>query len=105
MAAKVRELIAKTKVSVRYEVLAEVIYVLNKVYTLPRTEIVNGINVFLSSPNVETESEEILAKALQTYAEVNMDFVDCILYSLKAVYGHDVFTFDKQLNSEINKLA
>jgi len=105
MAAKVRELIAKTKVSVRYEVLAEVVYVLGKVYSLPRNEIVSGINVFLSYPNVETEAEDALSLALKTYSEVSMDFVDCVLYALRAIYGHDVFTFDKQLNSMINKLG
>ena len=105
MADKVRDLVATTKVTVRYEVLAEVVYVMNKVYTMPRAEIADFIKAFLSLSNVETESEEVLTKALTTYAEVNMDFVDCLLYGFKAVYGHDVFTFDKQLNSMINKLA
>jgi predicted nucleic-acid-binding protein len=102
MAAKVRKLLSKNKIFVRYEVLAETVYVLNKVYLLPRSELVEGIKVFLSYPNVETESEEVLSLAFNTYADGNMDFVDCVLYGL-AAYGHDVFTFDKQLNSMIKK--
>ena len=105
MAIKVRELTAKTKVSVRYEVLAEVVYVLNKVYSLPRAELVEGIKVYLANPNVEIESQEALSLALKTYAETNMDFVDCVLYGLSATYGYDVLSFDKQLNSMINKLV
>ena len=103
MAVKVRELISNAKVSIRYEVLAEVIYVLNKVYSFPRVELVEGINVFLAGPNVEVESEQALSLALKTYAETNMDFVDCVLYGLNAIYDCAVFTFDKQLNSMINK--
>ena len=104
MAAKVREFVKKSKVFVRYEVLAEVIYVLNKVYLLPRNEIAEGIKIFLEHPNAETEAEEVISLALETYKNINMDFVDCVLYAFKGAYGYGVFTFDKKLNSMINKL-
>ena len=103
MAAKVRDLISKSKIFVRYEVLAEVIYVLNKVYLLPRNEIAEGIKMFLAHPNAETETEEVISLALETYKNINMDFVDCILYAFKDAYGYGVFTFDKKLNSMVNK--
>ena len=99
MATKVRELLDNSKIFIRYEVLAEVIYVLKKVYLLPRHEIVDAINVFLSELNVETESMEVLLLALEKYATVNLDFVDCILYSFNMIYGYEVFTFDKKLVS------
>jgi len=105
MADKVRELIENTKITVRYEVMAEVVYVLNKVYQLPQNEIVDGISIFLSLRNVETESEEVLSLALRTYAEKKMDFVDCVLYGFKAIRGYDVFTFDKKLNTMMQKLS
>ena len=102
MAEKVCELIEDTKVFIRYEVLAEVVYVLNKVYSMPRSEIGEYITKVLQLPNVETESEVVLLLALETYSDVNIDFVDCILHSLNATYGYGVFTFDKQLNTLIN---
>ncbi|MCL2062916.1 MAG: PIN domain-containing protein [Candidatus Cloacimonetes bacterium] len=105
MAGKVRDLLDEFKVFVRYEVLAEVIYVLNKVYLLPRNEIVEGINIFLSEPNVETESSKVLTLALEKYAAVNIDFVDCILYSFRALYGFEVFTFDKKLISLLTSIS
>jgi len=98
MATKVRELISKSKLYVRYEVMAEVVYVLSKVYSLPRVEITDGIRIFLSCDNVETESKEVLDSALETFSTTKMDFVDCILLGFKRVYGYDVFTFDKKLN-------
>ena len=103
MAVKVRGLIAESKVFIRYEVLAEVIYVLNKVYLLPKNEIAEGIKMFLSHSNVETEAEEVMLLALKTYTNINMDFVDCVLYAFKSEYGYGVFTFDKKLNSMMNK--
>jgi len=104
MADKVRVLLENTKVTVRYEVMAEVVYVLNKVYSLPPNRIADGIKVFLSLQNVETESEEVLLLALQAYVEAKMDFVDCVLYGFRAVNGYDVFTFDKKLNTMMQKL-
>jgi len=104
MANKVRDLLNEAKVFIRFEVLAEVIYVLNKVYSLPRNEIVGGINIFLSEQNVETESKDVLALALEKYAMFNIDFVDSILYSFHALYGFQVFTFDQKLISMIDRL-
>ena len=103
MALKVRDLIEKSRVFVRYEVLAEVVYVLNKIYLLPRNEIAESVKIFLASPNVETESEEVISIAFETYGNINIDFVDCILYAFKSAYSYDVFTFDKKLNSMMNK--
>ena len=104
MAVKVRDFIAKSKIFVRYEVLAEVIYVLSKVYLMPRNEITKGVGIFLAHPNAETESNEVIILALKTYENANIDFVDCVLYAFKCVYGYDVFTFDKKLNSMMNML-
>jgi predicted nucleic-acid-binding protein len=104
MANKVDELLKGIKVKVRYEVVAEVVYVLGKVYKMPRNEIAEGLNIFLSLPNVETESVEVLSFALKSYADANMDFVDCVLYGFFAVCGDSVFTFDKKLNSKLKTL-
>ena len=103
MAEKVRKLMASSKIFIRHEVLAEVVYVLNKVYSLPRNEIAQGIKVFLSQSCAEVEAEEVLSFALDTFSEQNLDFVDCILYSFNIIHGHDVFTFDKKLGALIRK--
>ena len=47
MADKVCKLIEKNKIFIRYEVLAEVVYVLNKVYSMPRAEIAGCVEKFL----------------------------------------------------------
>jgi len=66
MAAKVNEIITNNRVMVRYEVVAEVVYVLEGVYLLSREKIKDSISVFLSVPNVKTESKNVLLLALET---------------------------------------
>jgi len=105
MAKEVNDLILNNKVTVRYEVMAEVVYVLEKVYSMSRSEIANGIKIFLGLSNIETETEDVLQLALVTYADTKMDFVDCLLYGFKAICGYDIFTFDKKLKSIIKSVA
>jgi len=50
---------------------------------MPRDEIAHCIQKFLNLSNIETESEEALLLALETYAVVNIDFIDCVLYGFK----------------------
>jgi len=44
------------------------------------------------------EEREILVLGIETYAEQNLDFVDCILYAYKCVKKYDILTFDRKLN-------
>lgn len=39
-----------------------------------------------------------LRLGIETYAEQNLDFPDCILYAYHKVKGYEVKTFDKKLN-------
>ena len=105
MATKVNELITNNRVMVRYEIVAEVVYVLEGVYSLSRDKIKDSISVFLSVPNVETESKSVLLLALETYVDKNIDFVDCLLYGFKVLQSYDVFTFDKKLNKLLNTMV
>ena len=47
---------------------------------------------------VEVEEREVLVLGIETYAEQNLDFVDCILYAYKCVKKYDILTFDRKLN-------
>jgi len=99
MANKVKELIDTQKVYAGFEVIAEVIYVLAGVYNLSRAEIADGLRVFFAHENLQVESLEILNLSLDLYAARKLDFVDTVLYAKNRVYGYDVFTFDKKLNT------
>lgn len=95
MASEAEKIIGSHTVLVTIEVVAEVIYVLKQVYSIGRDEIKESVLEFLSE--VQVEEREVLVLGIETYAEQNLDFVDCILYAYKCVKKHDIFTFDKKL--------
>ena len=41
--------------------------------------------------------KDVLVLGVETYAEKNLDFIDCILYAYKCIKSYEIFTFDKKL--------
>ena len=87
--------------TVTTEVIAEVVYVLKGVYSLERDILANAVKGFLDL--VECRDREVLSLALDTFAERNLDFVDCVLYAYHVVKGAEIATFDKKLLKLIAK--
>ncbi len=81
------------------EVLAEVVYVLMKVYNVERQEISKELMIFLNS--MEINRRDIMIKALEIFADTNLDFVDCILISYNKIDSVEIFSFDKKLNKKL----
>lgn len=96
MVLEAEKVIKDNRAMVTIEVVAEVVYVLKRVYVVGRTEIKEAVLKFLSE--VQVEEREVLVLGVETYASKNLDFVDCILYAYKKVKNYDVLTFDKKLN-------
>ena len=69
MVIEATEVIKSKDVIVTIEVIAEVIYVLKRIYGVDKQEITESI----------------------------LDFIDCILYAYKCIKGYEIFTFDKKL--------
>ncbi|MDO4939413.1 MAG: PIN domain-containing protein [Lachnospiraceae bacterium] len=78
------------------EVIAEVVYVLDGVYKIKRTDIRDVLTNLMGEISI-TEKEVIL-KALKLYEEYNLDYVDCILIARSELYDEKVLSFDKKLN-------
>ncbi|MDD6070227.1 MAG: PIN domain-containing protein [Clostridiales bacterium] len=95
MAEEAEKIIREGSVQVTIEVLAEVVYVLKGVYSIERGTIKTSMLVFLSE--VQMIDIEVVKLGLETYAEQNLDFVDCILYAYNRVKGYEIKTFDKKL--------
>lgn len=77
------------------EIIAEVVYVLKGVYSVPRDEIADTLIQFLGL--VGMENKEVVVTALFLYGKQNLDFVDCILLARHRLLGETVATFDKKL--------
>ena len=83
------------------EVLAEVVYVLEKLYLVPREKIVLALSALLGE--VSVEHVDAVLKALEVFQSQRLDFVDCVLIGRACVLGDDVFTFDKKLNKALRR--
>lgn len=83
------------------EVLAEVVYVLDGVYSATREEIKSYILAILN--DVHCEEHSSVAYALSVYASTRLDFVDCLLIGYHHVNGESIFSFDKKLNRHLTE--
>ena len=103
MAENVEELLDNTIVTIRNEVLAEVVYVLEKVYKLPKDKIHSALVQLLDMENVSIDDKAVVLLALETFMQTKLDFVDTLLYAYHNLKGADIFTFDKGLTSKLNQ--
>ena len=100
MVKKVDEYLINYNVFVTLEVIAEVFYVLRKVYSLERNEIVTIVKRFIRLVNCS--EMEVLQCSINTYNNYNLNFVDCILYSYNKIKHIEIATWDKKLKKLIN---
>ncbi|MCB1193605.1 MAG: PIN domain-containing protein [Leptospiraceae bacterium] len=89
-------------VYVLVEVLAEVIYVMEKIYKMDRLEISNTISQFISYNNILVDNKDIVEVALNTYQEKKIDFIDSILYGYSVCRKAKIHTFDKKLEKIVS---
>lgn len=95
MADEAEKIIKGGSAQVPIEVIAEVVYVLKGVYSIDREKIKLCLLDFILE--VQPIEPEVMKLGLETYAEQNLDFVDCILYAYNRIKGFNIKTFDKKL--------
>ena len=78
------------------EVLAEVAYVMTKVYKAIREDTATYLAAIVE--DVDIEHPLAVKEAIKIYADNNLDFVDCMLIAYNHIDGTTVFTFDKKMN-------
>lgn len=83
------------------EIIAEAVYVLKGVYSMQKDKIREIIrNV---STVIHIEDAECVLLAMDLYAAVSLDFVDCLLIAYHRINHESIFSFDKKLNKYLNK--
>ena len=95
MTEKAKEYIRRDDACVTAEVIEEVIYVLQKFYSIERSKISYLLTGILSLVNIN--NAEVIVLALQVFGNTNLDFVDCVLFAYHKLLGFEIATFDKQL--------
>lgn len=100
---ELEELRTTQKIIYTIEVIAEVVYVLTKVYNIPRIETSQAIIRFLKSRNIMCKNEEVVIRALQLFAENRLDFVDNVLLAYHQVTGISIYSYDRKLMNAVNR--
>jgi predicted nucleic-acid-binding protein len=80
------------------EVVCEVVYVLQKVYGVPREQIRAKLCALLDEDLITVEKADVLQQALGVYCTRNLDIVDALLWAYHNVDHHQVVTFDEKLS-------
>jgi len=79
-------------------VVAECVYVLTKIYKVPKEKTADSLKNLLRYRGIINEDRADLIKALTTFAERSLDIVDCILYAKAKDTDASLFSFDEDLN-------
>ncbi len=99
----IRTVIRTEKCYVTLEILAEVCYVLEGLYQVPREDIISNFRKL--NNDVVIVNADILLRALEVFDEPpKLDFVDCLLYGYKKEKGIDIITFDRKLQKQLGNI-
>ncbi len=85
------------------EVIAEIVYVLEKVYRVDRDKICSELKELISSENILINNADVMEYALDVFSTSRLDFIDALLCSYAKVTNATIYTFDKKLINAINK--
>ncbi len=81
------------------EIISEVVYVLQKVYSIQRPQIRSMVNDILDV--VSCTEGECVRMAMDIYSSISLDFVDCLLIAYHKINKENIFSFDKKLNKHL----
>ncbi len=101
-AQKAQNILEHEEVELPFEVIAEVVYVLEGVYQAERTDIREGVLGLLKYPNIHIIDEDVLKQAFEIFSEKKLDFVDTLLIGYHKIRHAKVFSFDKKVNKLLN---
>ena len=79
------------------EIVAELVYVLARVYEVPRNEIADTLNALFTAHYWKAANKACLLEALTLYGRSTMDIIDCWLVALHRMNGVQVLTFDSKV--------
>lgn len=85
------------------EILAEVVYVLQKVYSIQRPTIRDMIKDILDV--VDCGEKQCVLFAIDMYATISLDFIDCMLIAYHRINHENIFSFDKKLTKHLEEQA
>lgn len=86
-----------TKAVILESVIAECIYVLTRIYKVPKEKAAAALIDILHYKGIANDDQKELIQALALFSGRNIDIVDCILYSKANSFDAQLFSFDAGL--------
>jgi predicted nucleic-acid-binding protein len=83
------------------EVVAEMVYVLSKIYKIDRPAIAKTIEGIAKINANLLFNRDVVLHALHVYSTSKLDFVDCLLIGYAKIKNYSVFTFDNDLKKRL----
>lgn len=79
-------------------IVAEVVYVLESFYRVPREQVAELARAIIAFPAIETEDPPRLLRAIELYERVRLDFADAYLVACAERADHrSVVSFDRRI--------
>ncbi len=103
LSAKAAEILEQQNLELPIEAACEVVYVLQKVYEVPRQDIAQSLCEIISEKIITIDKKEVFIKGLELYAATQLDFVDSLLWAYHIVEQREVLTFDEKLNKYLQQ--
>ncbi len=85
-------------------VIAECIYVLTKIYKVPKDRASDSLINLLHYKGIANEDRKELVRALTIFSDTGIDIVDSILCAKASGSGVNLFSFDDELNKVAKRL-
>ena len=80
-------------------VMAEVIWVLEKFYKIPRTEIAEAVLKILNTTILEIEEKDVVMSAVGLYQLKKIDFIDAYHAMMMLEWGvHTLYSYDEDFD-------
>jgi predicted nucleic-acid-binding protein len=99
------EILEQQQVTLPIEAACEVVYVLQKVYTVERDIISARLTELIMDGLVRMDKPVVFLRALACYRQHGLDFVDCLLLGYHLEEQQPVITFDRKLAKLIQQSA
>jgi len=77
-------------------VIAEIVWVLESFYELPKDEIQDKVEKILNTPNLICPHKDLILSALIVYSEKNIDYIDAYNALILKEHGiEELYSYDK----------
>ena len=96
----------KLKLVTTEMVIAEIVWVLESAYSLKNTDITPLIRGILATPGIEVINSIQVARAIELYESINIDFIDGYIAAVMEKQGiTELYSFDRKHISRITGIS